>query len=104
MGFGLVAVAGVLLLGAGIAILVVNLGKARGGAGTIDKAAWDRTAKIAQETKNTDGATVLTKAPDAGAYTNDIVTAALALVDAKGVDTKGAGYKPTDVVPTAGGA
>ena len=37
MGFGLVAVAGVLLLGAGIAILVVNLGKARGGAGTIDQ-------------------------------------------------------------------
>ena len=77
---------------------------AAAGAGMIDVAAWDRTAKLAQETKNTDGATVLTKAPDAGAYTNDIVTAALALVDAKGIDTKGAGYKPTDVTPTAGGA
>lgn len=37
MGMGLIAVAGVLLLGAGIMILVVNLGKARGGAGTLDQ-------------------------------------------------------------------
>lgn len=37
MGIGLMAVAGVLLLGAGIMILVVNLGKSRGAAGTIDQ-------------------------------------------------------------------
>jgi len=37
MGIGLLAVAGVLLLGAGIAILVVNLGKPRGAAATIDQ-------------------------------------------------------------------
>jgi len=37
VGIGLIAVAGVLLLGAGIMILVVNLGKARGGAGTLDQ-------------------------------------------------------------------
>jgi tight adherence protein C len=37
MGIGLLAVAGVLLLGAGIMILVVNLGKARGSAVTIDQ-------------------------------------------------------------------
>jgi len=37
VGIGLIAVAGVLLLGAGIMILVVNLGKSRGGAGTIDQ-------------------------------------------------------------------
>lgn len=37
MGIGLMAVAGVLLLGAGIMILVVNLGKSRGTAGTIDQ-------------------------------------------------------------------
>ena len=37
MGIGLLAVAGVLLLGAGIMILVVNLGRSRGGAGTIDQ-------------------------------------------------------------------
>ena len=37
MGLGLMAVAGVLLLGAGITILVVNLGRSRGGAGTIEQ-------------------------------------------------------------------
>ena len=37
MGIGLIAVAGILLLGAGITILVVNLGRSRGGAGTIDQ-------------------------------------------------------------------
>jgi tight adherence protein C len=37
MGIGLMAVAGVLLLGAGIMILVINLGKSRGAAGTIDQ-------------------------------------------------------------------
>jgi tight adherence protein C len=37
MGIGLIAVAGVLLLGAGIAILVVNLGKAGGSSATLDQ-------------------------------------------------------------------
>jgi tight adherence protein C len=37
MGIELIAIAGVLLLGAGVAILVVNLGKARGASVTIDQ-------------------------------------------------------------------
>jgi tight adherence protein C len=37
MGIELIAVAGVLLLGAGVAILVVNLGKAKGASATIDQ-------------------------------------------------------------------
>jgi len=37
MGIELIAIAGVLLLGAGVAILVVNLGKARGASATIDQ-------------------------------------------------------------------
>ena len=38
MGLELIAIAGVLLLGAGVMILVVNLGKARGGSSaTIDQ-------------------------------------------------------------------
>lgn len=77
---------------------------AANGAGMIDQAAWDRTAQIALETKNLEGSTVLTKAPDAGAFTNDIVTEALALLDAKGVDTKGAGYAPITVTLNPGGA
>ncbi len=77
---------------------------AANGAGMIDQAAWDRTAKIAQETKNLDGAAVLTKAPDAGAFTNEIVDAALAMLDADGVDTKGDGFKPIEVVLNEAGA
>ena len=37
MGIGLIAVAGVLLLGAGITILVANLSKSRGSSATIDQ-------------------------------------------------------------------
>jgi tight adherence protein C len=37
MGIELIAVAGVLLLGAGIAVLVVNLGRASGSSGTLDQ-------------------------------------------------------------------
>ena len=37
MGIGLIAVGGVLLLGAGVMILVVNLGKTRGSSATIDQ-------------------------------------------------------------------
>jgi NitT/TauT family transport system substrate-binding protein len=76
---------------------------ATGGAGMIDAAAWDRTVTLSQSAKNLEGGTVLTKAPDAGSYTNDIVTAALALLNAKGVDTTGSAYMPETVVLTEGG-
>lgn len=76
---------------------------AAGGAGMIDAAAWERTASLSQSAKNLEGGTVLTKAPDAGAYTNDIVTAALALLNAKGVDTTGSAYMPEPVTLTEGG-
>ena len=77
---------------------------AAGGAGVIDKAAWDRTASLSQETKNLEGSTVLTAAPDADAYTNDIVNEALAILDGLGVDTKGSGYSPITVELQEGGA
>ncbi|MFZ9929306.1 MAG: ABC transporter substrate-binding protein [Ilumatobacteraceae bacterium] len=77
---------------------------AAGGAGMIDSAAWERTATLAQETKNLEGSTVLTAAPDAEAYTNDIVTEALALLEGLGVDTKGEGYAPIEVTLNAAGA
>ncbi|MFM8001323.1 MAG: ABC transporter substrate-binding protein [Actinomycetota bacterium] len=76
---------------------------AAGGAGMIDAAAWDRTSSLSQSAKNLEGGTVLTKAPDAGAYTNDIVTAALAMLDAMGVDTKGSAYMPETVELAEGG-
>ena len=77
---------------------------AKGGVGYIDSAAWARTAKISQETKNLEGSTVLTAAPDADAYTNDIVTAAHALLEAMGIDINGADFAPIDVTLTEGGA
>jgi NitT/TauT family transport system substrate-binding protein len=77
---------------------------ATNGVGVIDQAAWDRTAKIASETKNLDGKTVLTKAPDTNSYTNDIVNEAIKqLKDAK-VDVTGSSYKPATVTLTEGGA
>jgi NitT/TauT family transport system substrate-binding protein len=72
--------------------------------GLIDQAAWDRTAEIAQNTPNLEGATVITAPPSADAFTNDIVTEALTKLDALGVDTTGADYTPTTVTLEEGGA
>ena len=76
---------------------------AASGVGFIDQAAWDRTATLSQETKNLEGGTVLTKAPDAESYTNDIVTKALDLLAGLGVDTTGSSYMPTSVTLNEGG-
>ena len=73
------------------------------GAGMIDQAAWDRTASLSQETKNLEGSTVLTAAPSADAYTNDIVTEALALLTELGVDTTGSAFTPIEVTLNEGG-
>ena len=73
------------------------------GAGMIDAAAWDRTVTLAQGTKNLEGSTVLTAAPTEGAYTNDIVTAAYAILDALGVDYKGEAFAPLTVTLNEGG-
>jgi len=72
------------------------------GIGYIDEAAWNRTVEIAQSTPNLEGATVLTKPPTDGAYTNDIVNAAYALLGSD-VDLMGADFKPTDVTLNEGG-
>ena len=77
---------------------------AQGGVGHIDTAAWDRTVKIALETPNADGAKIVTKDPGKGAYTNDIVDAALKELTAAGVDVNGAGWSPKNVTLTEGGA
>ena len=73
------------------------------GAGMIDSAAWDRTVTLSLEAKNLEGGTVLTKAPDAEAHTNDIVTAALALLADMGVDTTGSAFAPISVTLLEGG-
>lgn len=77
---------------------------AAGGVGVIDTAAWDRTVGIASGTKNLDGKTVLTKAPDAESWTNDIVNEAVKQLTAAGVDVNGSSFAPIDVTLTEGGA
>jgi NitT/TauT family transport system substrate-binding protein len=74
------------------------------GVGVIDQAAWDRTVQIAMDTPNLEGATVLTAEPTDGAWTNDIVNEALAILADMGVDTAGDGYAPTEVTLEEAGA
>ncbi|WP_069162606.1 ABC transporter substrate-binding protein [Nocardia altamirensis] len=73
------------------------------GIGMIDKAGWDRTVRIAKETKNQEGVTVLKKDPDASAYTNEYVTKALDLLKAGGTEVTGAGFTPSQVTLLEGG-
>jgi NitT/TauT family transport system substrate-binding protein len=73
------------------------------GVGMIDEAAWTRTVDLSQTAKNLEGGTVLTKAPDAAAHTNEIVTAALALLTEMGIDINGAAFAPITVTLTEGG-
>jgi NitT/TauT family transport system substrate-binding protein len=74
------------------------------GIGIVDKTAWDQTVKIAQSTKNADGDTVLNKAPEGLAYTNDYAQKAVDALKKEGADTTGADYKPVEVTLKAGGA
>jgi NitT/TauT family transport system substrate-binding protein len=73
------------------------------GIGFIDQAAWDRTVEIAQSTPNLDGATVLTAPPTEGAFTNEIVEGAWALLAESGLDLAGDSFTPIDVTLNEGG-
>ncbi|HSB38734.1 MAG TPA: ABC transporter substrate-binding protein [Gaiellaceae bacterium] len=68
------------------------------GIGVMDKAAYDRTAKIAQDFK------VIKKAPSADAYRTDLAQDAVDEISAEGVDVNGSGYKKPAVKVTPGGA
>ena len=72
--------------------------------GLIEETAWNKTVEIAQKTRNAEGATVLTKAPEGLAYTNDYVQKALDKLAAQDVDVTGASYRPITVTLNAGGA
>ena len=74
-----------------------------GGVGLIDEAAWKATVDLALTTRNQDGKTVLTKQPDAAAFTNEYVRKALDQVKSAGVDVTGTGYQPTTVTLNEGG-
>jgi NitT/TauT family transport system substrate-binding protein len=72
------------------------------GIGRVDPEAWDRTVDIALNTRNLEGATVLTKPPTEGAYTDDIVTDAWQLLG-DDVDIYGEGFEPIEVTLNPGG-
>ncbi|MDJ0377284.1 ABC transporter substrate-binding protein [Cryobacterium sp. PH31-L1] len=73
------------------------------GVGMIDEAAWANTVDIAMNTKNETGATIITTAPPATAYSNEYVTKALDELKADGVDVMGTDWKPTEVTLNEGG-
>ena len=73
------------------------------GIGYIDQTAWDQTVAISLETPNLEGATVLTEEPSDGAFTNEIVEEAWALLAETGVDLFGADYEPIEVTLNEGG-
>ena len=72
--------------------------------GLVDQTAWNQTVEIAQKTKNAEGATVLTKAPEGMAYTNDYVQKAIDKLTTEGVDVTGGTFQPQTVTLNAGGA
>ena len=73
------------------------------GIGYIDQAAWDRTVEISQNTPNLEGATVLTAPPTDGAFTNEIVEAAWAMLTDMDLDLSGDGFEPVEVTLNEGG-
>ena len=73
------------------------------GIGYIDQAAWDRTVEISQNTPNLEGATVLTAPPTDGAFTNEIVEAAWAMLADMELDLSGESFEPVEVTLNEGG-
>ena len=74
------------------------------GVGMINQNQWDQTVKVAKEAKNAEGATGLTKDPDADAFSNDYVTKALEEWKAAGVDVEGKSFAPATITLNEGGA
>ncbi|MDY7084445.1 MAG: ABC transporter substrate-binding protein [Actinomycetota bacterium] len=77
---------------------------APGGIGVIDEAAWKQTVDISMTTKNQTGDTVLTKAPEGLAFTNDYINQAITAAKAAGIDVNGTSFQPAEVTLNEGGA
>lgn len=73
------------------------------GMGMVDQSSWNQTVEIAKSARNAEGSTVLTKDPDAEAYTNEYVTQALDMLKSDGVDVTGESYTPQTVTLEEGG-
>lgn len=76
---------------------------AENGVGYIDQAAWDRTVELSLNAPNLEGETVITEQPSEGAFTNEYIEAAWALLG-DDVDIHGADWVPIEVTLEEGGA
>ncbi|MEO2164797.1 MAG: ABC transporter substrate-binding protein, partial [Acidimicrobiales bacterium] len=68
-----------------------------GGVGVMDSAQWDQTISVATSES------ILAAAPDSGAYTSEYAEAAVAILEAKDIDTKGNGWTRATITLNAGG-
>ena len=74
------------------------------GIGVLDNAAWDQTVEISLNTPNLEGATVITAAPPAEAYTIEYAVTANIVLESEGFNTTGDGFTPITVTLNEGGA
>jgi NitT/TauT family transport system substrate-binding protein len=75
-----------------------------GGIGVVNDADWKQTVDISLTTKNQTGDTVLKKAPEGMAYTNDYINQAITQAKAAGIDVNGTSFKPQTVTLNPAGA
>ena len=73
------------------------------GVGVIDEVLWGQTVNVALNTKNLEGATIITAEPAAEAFTNQFAEAANAALTAEGLNTTGDAFAPIEVVLNEGG-
>ncbi len=73
------------------------------GVGVIDEALWGQTVNVALNTKNLEGATIITAEPAAEAWTNQYAEAANAALTADGLNTTGDAFAPIEVTLNEGG-
>jgi NitT/TauT family transport system substrate-binding protein len=74
------------------------------GIGLVDQGLWDQTVQVALETRNAEGATVITAEPDADAFDNTFVTQALDALRGEGLDVTGDDFEAIEVELAEGGA
>ena len=68
-----------------------------GGIGVMDQFSWTQTVTVAT------GQGVITAVPPDGSYRTDLAEAAVASLEADGLDTTGTGYTPREVTLSPGG-
>jgi len=73
------------------------------GVGVIDPALWGQTVEISLNTKNLEGAAIITSQPPDGVYTNTFAENANSVLSAQGLNTTGSDFTPITVELKEGG-